>query len=46
MITKQKGVVVGVYSKEDDKDEGFIFTKAAEEVNNRTSGRLQELLNM
>ncbi|XP_022106709.1 cytosol aminopeptidase-like [Acanthaster planci] len=44
-VTK-KGVILGVYSKEDDKEEGFIFTKAAEEVNSRVSGRLQELLNV
>ncbi|XP_071793607.1 cytosol aminopeptidase-like [Asterias amurensis] len=43
---KKPGLVLGVYSKEDDKEEGFIFTKAAEEVNNRTSGRLQDLLNI
>ncbi|XP_038071001.1 cytosol aminopeptidase-like [Patiria miniata] len=44
-VTK-KGIIVGVYSKEDDKEEGFVFTKAAEEVNDRASGRLQELLNI
>ncbi|XP_071477827.1 cytosol aminopeptidase-like [Diadema antillarum] len=40
----ETGVVVGIYEREDESTEGAVFTPEATKINERTSGKLDDLV--